>query len=63
MKAITFDSYGGPEVLRLEEIEKPTPAAGDVLVRVAAAGIATGDGLVMRGQPYLVRLVFGLTRP
>ncbi len=63
MKAVVFDRYGGPELLRLEDVETPTPSAGEVRVRIAAAGVATGDRHVMRGQPFLVRLVFGLRRP
>lgn len=63
MKAVVYDRYGGPEVLRLEDVKRPTPGPGEVLVRVVAAGVATGDRHLMRGDPFLVRLVFGLRRP
>lgn len=43
MKAIWMTGKGGPEVLELREIEKPVPAAGEVLIRVAAAGINRAD--------------------
>ncbi len=63
MKAIVQDLYGGPDVLRLDEVERPTPGKRDVLVRVHAAGLDAGVWHVMRGDPYLVRLAFGLRRP
>lgn len=63
MRAVTFERYGGPEVLRLQQLEKPVPDEREVLVRIEASGVATGDGLVMRGTPFMVRLVFGLTKP
>jgi hypothetical protein len=64
MKAITQDRYGSAEVLRLRDIEEPTPGDHEVLVRVQAAGIARGVLHVMTGEPYLMRLVgFGLLRP
>jgi NADPH:quinone reductase-like Zn-dependent oxidoreductase len=43
MKAIVVREYGGPEVLKLEDVPKPVPAAGEVLVKVAAASINPFD--------------------
>ena len=63
MKAIVYDRYGPPVVLRLAEMEKPTPGEGDVLVRIQAASVGAGDWHLMRGDPFLVRLMFGLRRP
>ena len=64
MKAITQDRYGSADVLRLRDIERPTPSEREVLVRVQAAGIARGVLHVMTGEPYLMRLVgFGLLKP
>ena len=64
MKAITQDKYGSADVLRLGDIERPTPSEREVLVRVQAAGIARGVLHVMTGEPYLMRLVgFGLLKP
>jgi NADPH:quinone reductase-like Zn-dependent oxidoreductase len=63
MKAVVYDQYGGPEVLRLEELQTPVPDEGEVLVRVVAAGVATGDRLLMRGEPFFVRLMFGFRKP
>jgi len=50
MKAATIHRYGDPDVLQLEEIARPKPAAGEVLVRVQAAGINPVDGKTRRGQ-------------
>ena len=64
MKAITQDRYGSADVLRLRDIEEPTPRGHEVLVRVQAAGIARGVLHIMTGEPYLIRLVgYGLLRP
>ena len=64
MKAITQDKYGSADVLRLRDIERPTPSEREVLVRVQAAGIARGVLHVMTGEPYLMRLLgFGLLKP
>ena len=65
MKAITQEEYGTPgDVLRLQEIEKPTIGDDEVLVRVQATGIHIGDWLVTSGVPYLIRLMgYGLRKP
>lgn len=63
MKAITYRQYGGPEVLRLGEREKPTSRASEVLVRVHAASINAVDYRLMRADPFLVRLDNGLLSP
>jgi NADPH:quinone reductase-like Zn-dependent oxidoreductase len=63
MKAIVQRRYGPPDVLRLEEVEKPVPGDGQVLVRVRAASIIVADWHMMRGSPFFVRLIGGLRRP
>ncbi|WP_218712686.1 NAD(P)-dependent alcohol dehydrogenase [Arthrobacter sp. BF1] len=63
MRAVVQHRYGPPEVLELSEVEKPHPGRGDVLVRVSAASVHPGDYFIMTGEPYMVRLVFGLRRP
>ena len=55
MKAIVQDTYGSPNVLRLDEIERQQIDDDDVLVRVAAAGVDPGVWHFMQGLPYLVR--------
>lgn len=65
MQAIVQDKYGEtPDVLRLEEIQRPGIGDGDVLVRVHAASVHIGDWHVMTGLPYLLRIVgFGFRAP
>jgi NADPH:quinone reductase-like Zn-dependent oxidoreductase len=61
MKAITHCEYGGPEVLKVEEIEKPVPNDNQVLVKVRANSLNPLD-LTIRG-PLLLRPLFGLRKP
>src|SRR5205809_5109447 len=63
MKAIVQDTYGSAEALKLEAIDRPAPADGQVLVRVRAASLFVGDWHVMTGLPYVFRLVNGFGKP
>jgi NADPH:quinone reductase-like Zn-dependent oxidoreductase len=65
MRAIVQTRYGTvpEEVLRLERIARPRPSAGEVLVKVQAAGLDRGTWHLMAGQPYLMRLGFGFRGP
>lgn len=54
MKAIRIHETGGPEVMHLEEVETPTPAQGEILIKVAAAGVNYAD-LAQRQGAYLTR--------
>ena len=63
MKAIVQDRYGPSDVLKLQEIQKPVPNDNEVLVRVAAAAVHIGDLMMMKGEPYIMRLGTGLRRP
>ena len=63
MKAIVYTTYGSPDVLELKEIEKPTPKANEVLVRVHAASANPADWHLMRGEPFLARFANGLLKP
>jgi NADPH:quinone reductase-like Zn-dependent oxidoreductase len=63
MRAALQRRYGPPSVLESSEVGIPSPGRGDVLVQVVAASVHPGDYFVMTGQPYVVRLVFGLRRP
>jgi NADPH:quinone reductase-like Zn-dependent oxidoreductase len=69
MKAIVYHNYGSPDVLKCEEIEKPTPGDDEVLIKVRAASLNALDWRMMRGKPVFVRLIIGglrkpkVTRP
>ena len=63
MKAIVQSRYGSPDLLRLEEIAKPVVKDDEVLVRVHAAAVNIGDWHLLRGVPYVMRLIFGLRAP
>lgn len=69
MKAIVYTEYGPPEVLQLKEVEKPTPKDDEVLIRVYATSVTTGDcnarGFVFvpPGFGLAARFMFGLRRP
>jgi len=62
MRAIVYREYGSPDVLRLEEVEKPVPKENEVLVRVFATSINDWDWGLLRGDP-INRMLNGLTRP
>ncbi len=62
MKAIVYRKYGLPDVLKLEEVEKPNPKDDEVLVKVHAASVNSWDWDLLRGTPFLVRL-WGLLKP
>ena len=59
MKAIVQTEYGSPDVLSLQEVDKPVVTDNGVLVRIRAASINAGDWHLMRGDPFLSRLMFG----
>jgi NADPH:quinone reductase-like Zn-dependent oxidoreductase len=63
MKAILYHSYGPPDVLKLEEVERPTPADYEVLIKVRAAAVNPLDWRLMKGKPYGGRIMLGLFRP
>ena len=64
MKAIVYTEYGPPDVLRLKEVEKPTPKDNEVLTKVYAASVNYADWAFVRGEPFLVRLMgAGLLKP
>jgi NADPH:quinone reductase-like Zn-dependent oxidoreductase len=59
MKAIVQTDYGSPDVLSLQEVDKPVVPDRGVLVRVRAASVNSGDWRLIRGTPFLTRLMFG----
>jgi NADPH:quinone reductase-like Zn-dependent oxidoreductase len=63
VRAVVHDRYGPPEVLRVEEVERPEPRDDEVLVRVRATSMTQTDCHMRRARPYLWRLMLGLRRP
>lgn len=56
MKAVVYDRYGGPDVLRVEEVPVPAPAAGQVRVEIAATSVNLSDWECLRGSPAYARM-------
>lgn len=59
MKAIVYYNYGSPDVLKLKEVETPTPHDDEALIKVHAASVNAADWHILRGEPFLVRLMVG----
>ena len=63
MKAIVATGYGAPDVMKLQEVDKPLPKENEILVKVHASSATTADGMMRTGKPYFGRLMTGLTKP
>ena len=63
MKAFIRSVYGGPEVLQLENVEKPIVQEGHILVKVYANSANPADWHILRGKPFFARFTFGLFKP
>ncbi len=63
MKAIVYTKYGSPEVLKLEDIEKPVPKENEVLIKVQASTVTATDCVFRKGEPKFSRLFTGITKP
>jgi NADPH:quinone reductase-like Zn-dependent oxidoreductase len=63
MRAFVYERYGPPERLRMAEVDKPAPNAGEVLVKVLAASVNAADWHLLRGKPLFSRATLGLLRP
>jgi NADPH:quinone reductase-like Zn-dependent oxidoreductase len=64
MKAVVHDRYGPPEVLRIEDVDRPAPKDDEVLVRVHASTVTRGDAMGVRSEDYrFTRLFTGIRRP
>lgn len=68
MKAVVYEEYGPPEVLQLREVEKPAPKDNEVLIKIHAATVTSGDWRVRSlnvpaGFGLIMRLLFGISKP
>ena len=63
MKAAIYRCYGSPDVLEFVDVEKPVPAAGEVLVKIHFASVNPLDWHYLRGSPYFMRLEAGIGAP
>lgn len=63
MQAIVYENFGSPDILRCEEIDKPTPRDNEVLIKVRAASVNPLDWKLMKGGPFIVRIILGLGKP
>jgi len=63
MKAIVYQGFGSPDILRCEEIDKPIPLDDEVLIKVRAASVNPLDWKLMKGSPFILRLLLGMGKP
>jgi len=63
MKAIVYQKYGSPDVFEPVDLEKPTPKANEVLIRVYATTVTNADCMMRRGDTFLSRILLGFTKP
>jgi len=63
VRAVIHEKYGGPEVLHLEDVERPNPDDGEVLVRIHATTVNRTDCGLRSGKPFISRFFTGLVRP
>ena len=62
MKAIVYQGFGSPDILRCEEIDKPIPGDDEVLIEVRAASVNPLDWKLMKGGPFILRLLLGVAK-
>ncbi len=63
MKAAVYSRYGPPEVLHIEDVEKPIPGDNEVLIKIRAASVTPADWRFRKAEPVIIRLMNGLMKP
>jgi len=63
MKAIICTKYGTPDVLELKDVAKPIPKNNEILIKVHAAVVGPADCAFRKGDPFIVRIIYGLSKP
>jgi NADPH:quinone reductase-like Zn-dependent oxidoreductase len=63
MRAVVYDRYGAPDVLRLDEVERPVPKGDEVLVKIHATTVTRTDTGIRAADPFITRFFTGLRRP
>lgn len=63
MQAIVYETYGSPDAMRLQEVAKPAPKDGEVLIKVMATGLNSADWRFLTADPFFIRFMNGLVKP
>ncbi|MEZ4937288.1 MAG: NAD(P)-dependent alcohol dehydrogenase [Crocinitomicaceae bacterium] len=63
MKSIIVNAYGGPEVLKVENIEMPSPQSNEILIKIEATSVTRASVMMRSGTPYFGRLFTGISKP
>lgn len=63
MRAMVQLSYGPPEVIVPQEIAKPSPGSKEILIRIRAAAVGPSDCAFRKGEPLMIKWIYGLSRP
>ena len=63
MKAVICTKYGTPEVVQIKEVPKPSPKDNEILIKIHATSVTSGDARIRRADPFIIRLIFGWKKP